>query len=108
MRLYDLPPKLLCRVLNVELKVPSTSRRLFFLFLPSPGFFAPNSAPSAPVSPPERFQVLCLRVLRVWAGGDGHRRGLRADHAHAGARGSLPPSSDYLCSARNSGIFPRN
>jgi len=34
MRLYDLPSKLLCRVLNVELKVPSSSRR----FLPSPGF----------------------------------------------------------------------
>jgi len=30
MRLYDLPSKLLCRVLNVELKVPSSSRRLFY------------------------------------------------------------------------------
>ena len=29
MRLYDLPSKLLCRVLNVELKVPSSSRRVF-------------------------------------------------------------------------------
>lgn len=40
MRLYDLPSKLLCRVLNVELKVPSSSRRVHF-FLPSPGFLLP-------------------------------------------------------------------
>ena len=33
MRLYDLPSKLLCRVLNVELKVPSSSRRFFTLSL---------------------------------------------------------------------------
>jgi hypothetical protein len=31
MRLYDLPSKLLCRVLNVELKVPSSSAPVFFL-----------------------------------------------------------------------------
>ena len=30
MRLYDMPSKLLCRVINVELKVPSSSRRVFF------------------------------------------------------------------------------
>ena len=30
MRLYDLPSKLLCRVLNVELKVPSSSAPVFF------------------------------------------------------------------------------
>ena len=29
MRLYDLPSKLLCRVLNVELKVPSSFRHVF-------------------------------------------------------------------------------
>ena len=47
MRLYDLPSKLLCRVLNVELKVPSSSRRFFTL----PRFFAANSASSAAASP---------------------------------------------------------
>jgi hypothetical protein len=48
MRLYDLPSKLLCRVLNVELKVPSSSRRVFFTL---PRFFAANSASTAPTSP---------------------------------------------------------
>ena len=47
MRLYDLPSKLLCRVLNVELKVPFSSRRLFY----PPRFFAANSASSAAASP---------------------------------------------------------
>lgn len=48
MRLYDLPSKLLCRVLNVELKVPSSPRRVFFTL---PLFFGVNSASRAPASP---------------------------------------------------------
>ena len=47
MRLYDLPSKLLCRVLNVELKVPSFPP----CFSTLPRVFAANSASSAAASP---------------------------------------------------------
>jgi hypothetical protein len=48
------------------------------------------------------------RVLRVLAGGDRHRRGVRADHAHAGARGSLLPTrDDFILETRFGKIFPR-
>ena len=46
MRLYDLPSKLLCRVLNVELKVP-----------PLPAAFPPNFAANS---------VPCARLFSMW------------------------------------------
>ena len=80
MRLYDLPSKLLCRVLNVELKVPSSSRRFFTL----PRFFAANSASSAAASPAaSNSRPGAYAFFWVFPGGDGHRRGLRVDHASA-------------------------
>jgi hypothetical protein len=53
MRLYDLPSKLLCRVLNVELKVPS--------LLASFQSISASSSPALPV-----FQSICLCVFRIW------------------------------------------
>lgn len=79
MRLYDLPPKLLCRVLNVELKVspPLAS------FSP---FLAPNLVVACSLS---LCRAISAHLPPILTGGAGHRRGLRPDHAHARA-GSKP------------------
>jgi hypothetical protein len=46
MRLYDLPSKLPCRVINVELKVPAHTLTLF------PQFPTPISLPAQKISSP--------------------------------------------------------
>jgi hypothetical protein len=82
MRLYDLPSKLLCRVLNVELKVRPLPARVFPQF---------RRQLASLLSSPSNFclDAYYLPQFQFSIGGDGHRRGLRTDHAYARARGSL-------------------
>jgi hypothetical protein len=87
MRLYDLPSKLLCRVINVELKVLAALPLSLSFSRPllEPNF-APRlrifSSPAVCAAPKFRFRLADL-FRGILPGGGGHRRGLRAGHAYA-------------------------